>query len=148
MHDPDPIAGRVTDGGHQLRQRVYFEDTDFSGRVYHARYLQFLERGRSDYLRLLGIHHRDLAEAGQSFAVSRMEIDFLKPASIDDILMVCTQTKGATGVRITLHQRIMRDEDNLLNATVIVALVGPNGRAVRLPSDIRAMFEAKEGSRN
>jgi acyl-CoA thioester hydrolase len=146
MQDPDPIAGRMTDGGHQLRQRVYFEDTDFSGGVYHARYLQFLERGRSDYLRLLGIHHRELAATGRSFAVSRMEIAFLKPASIDDILMVCTEFRGATGARITLHQRIMCDEEDLVKASVIVALVGPNGRAVRLPPGMRAVFGAKQDS--
>jgi len=148
MQDHDPIAGRIIDGGHALRQRVYFEDTDFSGRVYHARYLHFLERGRSDYMRLLGIHHRELAAAGQSFAVSRMEIDFLKPASIDDVLVVWTRTQNSTGARVTLHQRVMRDEDALVKATVIVALVGPNGRPVRFPSAIRGVFGAKAGSPN
>jgi len=80
------ISGRLTDGGHELQQRVYFEDTDFSGRVYHARYLHFMERGRSDYLRLLGIHHRALAADGLAFAVRHLEIDFLEPAGIDDDL--------------------------------------------------------------
>ena len=99
MQDSDPIAGRLTDGGHELRQRVYFEDTDFSGRVYHARYLQFLERGRSDYLRLLGIHHRELAEDGLSFAVSRMEIDFRRPATIDDLLTIGTDDSAPSPAR-------------------------------------------------
>ena len=81
----DHLAGRLTDAGHELLQRVYFEDTDFSGRVYHARYLHFMERGRSDYLRLLGVHHRSLAKEGLGFAVSRMEIEFLRAATIDDV---------------------------------------------------------------
>ena len=124
MQDRDPIAGRLTDGGHELRQRVYFEDTDFSGRVYHARYLQFLERGRSDYLRLLGIHHRELAEDGLSFAVSRMEIDFRRPATIDDLLTIGTGIRAVTGARIVLRQTIFRGAEPLVEAAVTVALVG------------------------
>ena len=89
-------------GGHELLQRVYFEDTDFSGRVYHARYLHFMERGRSDYLRLLGIHHRELAAEGLAFAVRRMEIDFLRPAAIDDVLTIRTAALGVGGARIVL----------------------------------------------
>lgn len=138
------LAGWLTELGHELLQRVYFEDTDFSGRVYHARYLHFMERGRSDYLRLLGIHHRKLAEDGLTFAVSRIEIDFLRPALIDDVLTVLTQTKGATGARVVLKQKVMRGGEDLVSATVTVALIGPGARAIRLPPDIRAVFGAKE----
>ena len=88
----DALAGKINCGQHELSQRVYFEDTDFTGRVYHARYLQFMERGRSDYLRLIGIHHRALAAEGRAFAVRHMALDFLKPASIDDVLTVRTAT--------------------------------------------------------
>ena len=140
MQDRDPIAGRLTDGGHELRQRVYFEDTDFSGRVYHARYLQFLERGRSDYLRLLGIHHRALAADGLSFAVSRMEIDFRRSAAIDDLLTIGTETRAVTGARIVLRQTIFRDAEPLVEAAVTVALVGAGGRPLRLPKQIRALL--------
>ena len=139
----DLIAGRLTPAGHELTQRVYFEDTDFSGRVYHARYLHFMERGRSDYLRLLGIHHRELAERGLSFAVSRMEIAFLKPASIDDVLTVRTATLKTSGARVVLAQKILRGDARLVGATVTVALVGREGRALRLPADVRTAFRMR-----
>ena len=132
------------DGGHELRQRVYFEDTDFSGRVYHARYLQFMERGRSDYLRLLGIHHRELAEDGLSFAVSRMEIDFRRPATIDDVLTIGTAASAVTGARIVLRQTIFRGDEPLVEAAVTVALVGAGGRPLRLPERIRARLGVAE----
>jgi acyl-CoA thioester hydrolase len=140
------ISGTIVDGSHILEVRVYFEDTDFSGRVYHARYLHFMERGRSDYLRLLGVHHRQLAEGGLGFAVSRMEIDFLRPASIDDVLTVRTRTKSASGARIVLQQEVWRGNDELVRATVTVALIGPGGRAVRLPPPIRTIFGVKGAS--
>ena len=140
--DRDMLAGRLTGEGHELTQRVYFEDTDFSGRVYHARYLHFMERGRSDYLRHLGIHHRELAKDGLAFAVRRMEIEFLKPASIDDILMIRTQTRDVGGARVHLHQEISRGEGLLVAAEVVVALVGPGGRPMRLPPSIRAALGA------
>src|SRR5687768_10725458 len=99
MSETHPISGRLTEAGHELVQRVYFEDTDFSGRVYHARYLHFMECGRSDYLRLLDIHHRDLAMDGLAFAVRRMEVDFIKPAAIDDILTILTAPRAVGGAR-------------------------------------------------
>jgi acyl-CoA thioester hydrolase len=134
------IAGRLTGSGHELLQRVYFEDTDFSGRVYHARYLQFMERGRSDYLRLLGVHHRALAAEGLAFVVRHMEIDFMKPASIDDVLAIRTATLEARGARIVLTQDVLRGEERLIASVVTVALIGANGRAQRLPHELRAAF--------
>ena len=136
------LAGCLTASGHELVQRVYFEDTDFSGRVYHARYLHFMERGRSDYLRLLGIHHRELAEKGLGFAVTRMEVKFLKAASIDDVLVVKTSTEETSGARIVLRQQIFCGDDRLIAANVTVALIGAKGRALRLPPDIRAVLGA------
>ena len=123
------LAGRLTRAGHVLYQRVYFEDTDFSGLVYHARYLHFLERGRSDWLRLLGVHHRDLAAEGLAFAVRRMEIDFLRPARIDDVLAIETRRQEIGGARIALRQSVRCDGDILVEALVTAALVGPAGRS-------------------
>jgi acyl-CoA thioester hydrolase len=140
MSDTDGLSGRLIDGRHELLQRVYFEDTDFSGRVYHARYLHFLERGRSDYLRALGVHHRELSASGHAFAVRRMEIDFQKSASIDDIVLVRTAPAKVTGARIVLHQEILRGDDILVKAQVTVALIGPAGRAVRLPPPVREVL--------
>jgi acyl-CoA thioester hydrolase len=142
MSDTEALAGRLTEAGHELAQRVYFEDTDFSGRVYHARYLHFMERGRSDYLRLLGIHHRALAADGLAFAVRHMEIDFLGAAAIDDVLTVRTTPRQASGARIVLAQEVLRGDERLVAAEVTVALVGPRGRALRLPTEIRMAFEA------
>ena len=138
--DHAALAGRLTEFGHELVQRVYFEDTDFSGRVYHARYLHLMERGRSDYLRLLGIHHRELAAQKLAFAVSRIEMDFLKPASIDDVVIVRTSPEEIGGAHIVLSQEILRGDERLVSARVTVALIGPAGRAVRLPEPIRVAF--------
>ena len=136
------LAGRLVGGGHELLQRVYFEDTDFSGRVYHARYLHFMERGRSDYLRLLGISHRALAEEGLTFAVRRSEIDFRRSAGIDDVIAVRTSAISVGGARIVLAQNIFRGAEEIVAAAMTVALVGPTGRAVRLPPSVRAAFAA------
>jgi acyl-CoA thioester hydrolase len=144
---PAALCGRLTAAGHELRQRVYFEDTDFSGRVYHARYLHFMERGRSDYLRLLGVHHRALSAEGLTFAVRAMTIDFLKPASIDDVVTIRTTCGAARGARIILHQDVLRGEELLLRATVTVALVGANGRAIRLPPGVREAFARQAATR-
>ena len=116
MSEAHAISGRLTPAGHELVQRVYFEDTDFSGRVYHARYLHFMERGRSDYLRLLGIHHGELAKDGLAFAVRRMEIDFIRPAAIDDVLTIFTAPETIAGARIVLAQEIRRDAERLVAA--------------------------------
>ena len=147
MSEPDGLAGRLVEGGHELVQRVYFEDTDFSGRVYHARYLHFMERGRSDYLRLLGIHHRELAREGLAFAVRHMAVDFLKAASIDDVLTIRTAPREVSGARIVLQQAIVCGTDEIVVADVTVALVGPAGRAMRLPPAIQAAFEPSVISR-
>lgn len=140
MPEWEGIAGRLTDTGHELRQRVYFEDTDFSGRVYHARYLHFMERGRSDYLRLLGIHHHQLAAEGVAFVVRRMEIDFLAPASIDDVVAITTSPAGLSAARIALDQQISLEARPLVSGRVTVVLVGRTGRPLRLPGRIREAF--------
>lgn len=139
MTDPtDQLAGRLTAFGHRLDVRVYFEDTDFSGVVYHARYLHFLERGRTDYLRLHGIGHRELMEGAfgepMAFAVRRMEIEFLRPARIDDVLTVETRTALLGGARVVLDQRILKGEEVLIEAKVKVAVISPDGKPRRMPA--------------
>jgi acyl-CoA thioester hydrolase len=140
------LAGRLTEDGHELIQRVYFEDTDFSGRVYHARYLHFMERGRSEYLRLLGVHHRELAADGMAFVVRHIEIEFLRVAQIDDLVLVRTVPRRTGGARIVLAQEVWRGEERLIRAAVTVVLVGPGGKPMRLPPSVRAAFEAREGA--
>ncbi|WP_245415080.1 tol-pal system-associated acyl-CoA thioesterase [Aureimonas flava] len=133
----DQLSGRLVEGGHRLDVRVYFEDTDFSGVVYHARYLHFLERGRTDFLRLHGIGHRALMDGAfgepMAFAVRRMEIEFLRPARIDDVLQVETRTALLGGARVVLDQRILRDGEVLVEAAVKVAVISPDGRPRRMP---------------
>jgi acyl-CoA thioester hydrolase len=142
---PD-LAGRLTEDGHVLPVRVYFEDTDFSGVVYHASYLRFLERGRSDFLRLAGIGHGALDDGGAgeplAFAVRHMELDFLKPARIDDVLEISTRMADISGARIVLDQAATLNGATLVEAKVTVALVNRAGRARRLPGDMRRRLVA------
>src|SRR5690606_39762451 len=107
------ISGKLMPDGHRLKARIYFADTDFTGVVYHARYLEFLERGRSDFLRLSGVHHTELADGKHgerlSWVVRRMEIDFRQPARIDDIITVETCVEDISGARIHMRQTLKRD---------------------------------------
>lgn len=143
----DGLAGVLTEFGHRLAQRVYYEDTDFTGVVYHARYLQFFERGRTDYLRLSGVHHAklDAGDHGErlAFVVRRMEIDFRSPARIDDILTIETRTEEITGARIVMRQVIMRGSSKLCEARVEAALINTDGRPRRLPKEWIVKFTPK-----
>ena len=131
-------TGTLHENSHTRIERVYFEHTDFSGVVYHGRYLDFLEHGRSDYVRILGVHHSEMAAGlhGESlaFAVHRMEIDFKAPARIDDVLKVETERGVLKGLRLNFNQRIWRDEQLLLHAVVTVVLVNPEGKPRRFPT--------------
>ena len=143
-HWPD-LAGRREGNVHILPVRVYYEDTDFSGAVYHANYLKFCERGRSDWLRLLGIQHHKLEDVkleGMGFVVRRMVCEFLKPARIDDVLEVETQFLESSGARLELEQRVRRGADLLFYAHVTVALVDGAGRPRRLPKDMAAVMKS------
>jgi acyl-CoA thioester hydrolase len=128
--------------------RVYYEDTDFSGVVYHANYLRYLERGRSNYLRLLGADQRALFDQaareapGYAFVVRSMTIDFLKPARMDDVLDVVTAYEEVRGASITLRQQIMRGGELLLEARVRVAFVC-GGRARPIPGPLRMAMMAR-----
>lgn len=120
--------------------RVYYEDTDFSGNVYHAAYSKFFERARTEWLRALGVHHSSLMEEGLAFAVCEMNIVFDKPAKIDDVLEVETQVSQMTGARVMLDQTVRRDEDVLVRASVQIAMINAAGRPVRLPQTLRALI--------
>ncbi|WEX09994.1 tol-pal system-associated acyl-CoA thioesterase [Chelativorans sp. AA-79] len=138
------ISGALTETGHRLMARVYFADTDFTGVVYHARYLEFLERGRSDFLRLSGVHHTELADGKHgerlSWVVRRMEIDFRQPARIDDIVTIETRIEDISGARIRMHQRLARGADLLVEARVEAAVIGEGGRPRRFPKEWAAFF--------
>ena len=137
---PD-LAGRLVDGGHVLAVRVYYEDTDFSGVVYHPSFVRFLERGRTDFLRLLGIGHAAMAAGAfgtaRAFAVRTMTLDFRRPAMIDDVLEVRTHRGTLSGARIVLDQTITRGGEVLLTASVTVAVIDADGRPCRLPAAFR-----------
>ena len=124
---------------HQIDIRVYYEDTDFSGNVYHAAYLHFFERGRTEFLRAEGVHHSELAKDGIAFAVRSMEIDFPRAAHIDDLLTVKTKVREVSGARLMLDQEIARAEELVAKAAVLVVAIR-NGRAVRLPQRVLAAF--------
>jgi acyl-CoA thioester hydrolase len=145
------LDGAISDGLHAQQVRVYYEDTDFSGIVYHASYLRFMERGRTNYLRLIGADHRALfeqaaAEApGFAFVVRHMDIAFRKPAFMDDVLTVLTAPEEVKGASITLHQRVMRGEELLVEAHVQVAFVS-GGRARPIPKPLRIAMKADQES--
>ncbi len=142
---PD-LSGRIEGHIHILPIRVYYEDTDFSGAVYHANYLKFCERARSDCLRLLGIHHSEL-HGTASFVVRRMVCDFLKPALIDNLLEVETRFVEFAGARTELVQTVRRVDDKLFEAQVTVALVDGQGRPKRLPPEMTKTFLSRVESR-
>jgi acyl-CoA thioester hydrolase len=143
------LDGSIRDGRHVMAVRVYYEDTDFSGAVYHASYLRFMERGRTNYLRLLGADQRALFEEtekeapGFAFVVRSMRIEFLKPARMDDLLEVITEPQGVKGASILLHQTVMRGAELLIEADVRVAFVS-GGRARPIPKALRVAMRADQ----
>jgi len=148
---PD-LAGRIAvdqqGRRHVLPVRVYFEDTDFSGLVYHGSYIRWCERGRSDFLRLMGNDHRALIDGSgggepSAFVVRRMAIEFLKPARIDEILEVTTRVKETTAATLVLDQRIARDGAELFTAEVMVVLISRSGKPQRLSSALRDALQKK-----
>jgi acyl-CoA thioester hydrolase len=145
------LDGFISDGRHVQHVRVYYEDTDFSGIVYHASYLRFMERGRTNYLRLIGADHRALfAQAEQdapgfAFVVRHMSIDFRKPAYMDDVLTVVTTPKEVKGASVMLHQQVLRAEELLVEARVQVAFISA-GRARPIPRPLRAAMKADQES--
>ncbi len=154
MSEPLSISaldGEIREGKHRQPVRVYYEDTDFSGIVYHASYLRFMERGRTNYLRLIGADHRALFEQAQAeapgfaFVVRHMSIDFKKPAYMDDLLEIVTTPEDVRGASVMLHQGVMRGEDLLVEARVQVAFVS-GGRARPIPKPLRIAMKADQES--
>ncbi|MCB1441579.1 MAG: YbgC/FadM family acyl-CoA thioesterase [Methyloceanibacter sp.] len=141
---PD-LAGRIEGDTHVLPVRVYFEDTDFTGLVYHANYLKFCERGRSDFIRNLGIDHRSLENPEQGdpavFVVRRIEVDYLKPASIDEVLEVVTRCAEIGGATLILSQEVRREALVLARLKVSVVLVSKAGKPQRLGRLVREALE-------
>ncbi len=124
---------------HRIELRVYYEDTDLAGIVYYANYLKFIERGRTEWVRSLGVDQGVLrAETGIVFAVKRLEADFVSPARFDDVLTVETSATSVTGARVVLAQRVLRVGELLFAADVTLAALTETGRPARLPAEFRA----------
>jgi acyl-CoA thioester hydrolase len=141
------LDGEIRDGRHHMQVRVYYEDTDFSGIVYHASYLRFMERGRTNHLRLMGAEqHALFAEAeaetpGFAFVVRSMHIDYHKPSRMDDVLDIATWPVAVKGASITLAQEVRRGDELLVKAEVRVAFIS-QGRAQPIPKALRALLRA------
>jgi acyl-CoA thioester hydrolase len=132
-----PTAGEFDGAEHVLPVRVYYEDTDFTGLVYHASYVRFFERGRSDFLRLVGADHVAMAAVGTAFAVLTLTVDFQAAARIDDALEVRTRFERMAGARIHVTQRILRDSRPIARADLQIACIDPQGHARRPPASLQ-----------
>lgn len=141
-HSPHPPSGLFLGPLHLFPVRVYYEDTDLSGVVYHANYLRWFERARSDMLRLLGVDQRAAIEAGEgNYAVAEINIRYLAPARLDDDLVISTATEELGAASVRLRQRALRGGDLLAEAAVRVGFISPEGRPKRQPSAWRAAFD-------
>lgn len=143
--EPGELNGYFKGSLHIQPVRVYYEDTDASGIVYNANYVKFIERGRTNCLRLLGVHHQDLMSLDEpiAFTVSRIELDFLVPARLDDYLEVHTQYTRVTGARIFGSQIVKRGDVELLKAQIQAACINLDGKPRRLPQYVREAMAAK-----
>jgi acyl-CoA thioester hydrolase len=144
---PAPATGVIQEdaGGsvHRFPLRVYFEDTDFSGVAYHANYLRWMERARSDLLRVLGIDQRGAFEAGEGvYAVADLAIRYRVPAKMEDDLLVETRCTALGGASVTMEQRVLRGDAVLAEATVRAGFLTPGGRPRRQPAEWVALFSA------
>ena len=136
------LTGTISNGIHHLPIRVYYEDTDFSGFVYHSNYLKFCERARSDFLRVLGVNQNTMFADGAAFVVRRMNCDFLRPAKFDDILTVESFPGEAKGARFEIRQRVLRGHDLLFTADVTAVLIDQNERPKRLTPELLAALNS------
>lgn len=128
---------------HSLTIRIYYEDTDAGGIVYYANYLKFIERGRSEWVRGCGVDQLKLrAERGMIIVVRKVEADYLRSAVFDDLVTVTTDLLELGGARLELMQKVLRGDEVLFTAKVTLVCVGPDGRAARLPDDIREALSA------
>ncbi|HWE99691.1 MAG TPA: YbgC/FadM family acyl-CoA thioesterase [Caulobacteraceae bacterium] len=140
MTDATPDAGVFVGREHRLPVRVYYEDTDFTGVVYHANYARYFERGRSDFLRAAGVDHSALLALDDpcAFTLTRLSIDFLAAARIDDALTVCTRYDEIRGARLVIRQAVRRGEIALARAEVEAVCIRPGGGARRPPAALVA----------
>lgn len=129
----EPSAGWVDGREHVLPVRIYYEDTDFTGVVYHANYLRYFERGRSDFLRVMGVSHQALLAQNAAFTVTRIEVDYRRAARVDDALLVRTTYDAVKGPRLFIGQRILRGDELIAEAQVQAACIDAAGRARRPP---------------
>jgi len=125
---------------HHHQVRVYYEDTDMAGIVYYANYLKFIERGRSEWVRSIGIDQARLKKEGMFFAVRKVDADFLRPAVYDDVLTVETVVESQTGARLNLIQRVLRGDEEIFTAKVTIVSLSVDGYPVALPADIRQLL--------
>jgi acyl-CoA thioester hydrolase len=140
--------GAIAAGVHRIRIRVYYEDTDAAGIVYHAAYLAFAERARTEMLRCLGLDHATLrARFGLTFTVRRCAIDYRAPARLDDLLEIETRLVRLGGASLEVEQRVRRDVQLLTHLDVRLALLGADLRPARLPRQLVGAFDRLRGSR-
>ena len=141
-----PYEGALVGRTHLFALRVYFEDTDLAGMVYYANYLRFMERARSDLLRLLGIDQRSALESGEGvYAVAEVSIRYRAPARLGDDLLVVTDLEAIRAASVLIHQRVMREGEILADAMVTAAFITPEGRPRRQPRDWVERFERLQG---
>jgi acyl-CoA thioester hydrolase len=138
-----PTLGRFVGRSHRLPARVYYEDTDFTGVVYHANYLRFFERGRSDFLRAAGVSHQALLAGPEplAFAVIRADVRFLKAARIDDALVIATMFDQVQGPRLLISQSLNRGEDLIATAAIEACCIDSQGRVKRPPTSLRVVLQ-------
>ena len=140
---PPFVPGAVLGAAHHYRARVYFEDTDLSGIVYHANYLRYMERARSDMLRLAGFDERAAMEAGEgAWAVTDLAIKYRSPAKLDDDILVVSTVEAVRGASVIIAQRILRGQDELTDGRVTAAFLSPEGRPRRQPVGWAERFTA------
>ena len=143
MAEPAPAPSGTIDGGiHVYPVRVYYDDTDAAGIVYYANYLRMAERARTEMLRMIGVQHTELASHdGVSIAVSRCEVDYIRPARLDDDLQIRTRITALGGATMWAEQIVRRAGADVVRLTVRLACIGPGGRAARFPKALRAAME-------
>ena len=142
-----PTTGRIEGGRHVLPLRIYYEDTDAQGIVYYANWLRFLERGRTELLRMLGLEHSALrADSGISWVVRRCTIDYLRPARLDDTVEILTGCGELRGASLHMLQEARRGEETLVRADLLIACMDEAGRPMRLPAPVKAALAQVAGS--
>jgi acyl-CoA thioester hydrolase len=146
MQNERPYSGRFEGPDHLFAIRVYFEDTDAGGVVYHANYLRFMERARSDMLRVVGIDQRGALDSGEGvYVVADVAIGYKRSARLDDDLLVISRVQKIGGARCVIHQRVMRGPDIVTDATVTAVFIAPDGRPRRQPPAWIEIFERLKG---